>query len=86
MRFIRHNEDALRKESLAKKLLCKNDKTFWKEIKLMNNSNMSLPNVTDGISGSHDIVEICGNRVMRIYSIDQFRRNALHRLPTAVSG
>ena len=53
MRFIRSNEDALRKESLAKKLLCKNDKAFWKEIKLMNNSNLSLPNVVDGVTGSH---------------------------------
>ena len=30
MRFIRRNEDSLRKESLAKMLLCKNDKAFWK--------------------------------------------------------
>ena len=28
MRFIRRNENSLRKESLAKKLLCKNDKAF----------------------------------------------------------
>ena len=56
MRFIRSNEDALRKESLAKKLLCINDKAFWKEIKLMNNSNLSLPNVTDGVIGLHNIV------------------------------
>ena len=58
MRFIRRNEDALRKESLAQKLLCKNDKAFWKEIKLMNNSNMSLPNVVDGITGSNNIVNM----------------------------
>ena len=32
MRFIRCNEDALRKDSLAKQLLCKNDKAFWKEL------------------------------------------------------
>ena len=51
MRFIRSNEDALRKESLAKMLLCKNDKAFWKEIKLMNNCNLSLPNVVDGVTG-----------------------------------
>ena len=68
MRFIRRNEDALRKESLAKKLLCKNDKAFWKEIKLMNNSNLSLPNVVDGITGS-TILLICGNITMRIYLI-----------------
>ena len=58
MRFIRNNEDILRKESLAKKLLCKNDKVFWKEIKLMNNSNLSLPNVIDGVTGSHNIVNM----------------------------
>ena len=58
MRFIRRNEDALRKESLAKKLLCKNDKSFWKEIKLMNNSNLSLLNVVYGITGSNNIVSM----------------------------
>ena len=59
MRFIRRNENALRKESLAKKLLCKNDKAFWKEIKLMNNSrpNLSLPNVVDGITGSNNTIQ-----------------------------
>ena len=45
----------LRKESLAKKLLCKNYKVFWKEIKLKNNSNMALPNVIDGVTRSHNI-------------------------------
>ena len=39
-------------------LLCKNDKAFWKEIKLMNNSNLSLPNVVDGITGSNNIVNM----------------------------
>ena len=59
MRLIRNNEDILGKESLAKKLLCKNDKVFWKEIKLMNNSNLSLPNVIDdGVTGSHNIVNM----------------------------
>ena len=58
MRFIRKNEDALRKDSLAKKLLSKNDKQFWKEIRLMNNSKMSLPNVIDDVTGSDAIVEM----------------------------
>ena len=34
------------------KNLCKNGKVFWKEMKLMNNSNLSLPNVTDGVTVS----------------------------------
>ena len=58
MRFIRCNEDALRKDSLAKKLLCKNDKAFWKEIKLRNNSKLSLPNVIDGVTGSNNIANM----------------------------
>ena len=58
MRFIRNNENILRKESLAKKLLCKTDKVYWKEIKLMNNSNLSLPNVIDGVTGPHNIVNM----------------------------
>ena len=58
MGFIRRNEDALRKESLAKKLLCKKYEAFWKEIKLMNNSNMSLPNVVGGTTGSNSIVNV----------------------------
>ena len=55
LRFTRSNEDALRTESLAKELLCKNYKAFWIEIKLMNNSNLSLPNVIDGVTGSHNM-------------------------------
>ena len=54
MRFIRSHEDSLRKDSLAKKLLCKNAKEFWKEIKRMR-SKVSLPNVIDGVTGSDRI-------------------------------
>ena len=52
MRFIKNNEDTLKKDSLAGKLLSKNDKEFWKEIRVMNSSNMPLPNVIDGVTGS----------------------------------
>ena len=48
---------------LLKKLLCKNDKAFWKEIKLMNNSKLSLPNSIDGVTGSNNILT-CGNPTM----------------------
>ena len=49
MRFIKNNEDTLKKDSLARKLLSKTDKEFWKEIRVMNSSNMPLPNVIDGV-------------------------------------
>ena len=58
MRFIKNNEDTLKKDSLARKLLSKNDKEFWKEIRVMNSSNMPLPNVIDGVTGSGNIVDM----------------------------
>ena len=57
-RFIKNNEDTLKKDSLARKLLSKNDKEFWKEIRVMNSSNMPLPHVIDGVAGSVNIVDI----------------------------
>ena len=42
--------------SIAKHLLCKDDKGFWKEIKKINNGNqVSLANCIDGISGHDNI-------------------------------
>ena len=58
LRFIKNNEDTLKKVSLARKLLSKNDKEFWKEIRVMNSSNMPLPNVIDGVTGSVNIVDM----------------------------
>ena len=58
MMFTKCNVDAPRKNSLAKQLLCKNDKAFWKEIKLMNNSKLSLPNVIGGVTGSNNSVNM----------------------------
>ena len=58
MRFIKNNEDTLKKDSLARKLLSKNDKEFWKEIRVMNSSNMPLANVTDGVTGSVNSVDM----------------------------
>ena len=57
MRFIRSHEDSLRTDSLAKKLLCKNDQEIWKEINRMR-SKVSLPNVIDGVTGSDSIVNM----------------------------
>ena len=68
MRFIRSHEDSLRKDSLAKKLLCKNDKEFWKEIKRMR-SKVSLPNVIDGVTGSDSIVNMWRYHIIMIYLI-----------------
>ena len=69
MRFIRYNEDTLKKDSLARKLLSKNDKEFWKEIRLMNSSNIPLPNVIDGVTGSVNIVDMWKSHYNDLFNI-----------------
>ena len=58
IRYIKSNEQMLRKESLAKKLSDHDYNSFWKEIKLMNNCKTPLPTTIDGISGEANIAEL----------------------------
>ena len=56
----------MRKESLAKKLLCKVTRYFEKQkLIIINNCNLTLPNVVDGATVSNNIV-IRQNLIMRI--------------------
>ena len=56
LRFIKKNENMLRKEALAKKL-ADLPKAFWSEIKNMNNCKTPLPPSIEGVSGGEQIVE-----------------------------
>ena len=57
LRFIKNNENMLRKEALAKNLADLNPKAFWSEIKNMNNCKTPLPTSIEGVSGGVQIVE-----------------------------
>lgn len=58
IRYIKANENALSKESLANKMTQSDYKSFWKQIKLMNNSKTPLPTSIDGVSGGEAIAEL----------------------------
>ena len=58
LRFIKNNENMLRKEALSKNLADLNPKAFWSEIKNMNNFKTPLPTSIEGVSGGVQIVEI----------------------------
>ena len=47
LRFIKNNENMLRKEALAKNLADLNPKAFWSEIKNMNNCKTPLPHFSN---------------------------------------
>ena len=66
-RFIKRNENALRRDSLAKKLYDLDPKVFWKEVKAIKNSQTPLPAGIDGINGEENIAEM-----WRRYFLDIF--------------
>lgn len=69
LRFIKKNEDALRRDSLAKKLCDLNQDQFWKEIKLINNSHTPLPVTVEGVSGSDEIANMWRSHFQTIFNI-----------------
>lgn len=68
LRYISNHEEVLRRESLARKLLNKNPKEFWKEIKIMNNCNMSLPTNIEGVTGKKNIAELWRKHYFELFN------------------
>ena len=58
LRFIKINENILRREALAKKLAELNPEAFWREINIINNCNIPLPSSIEGVSGGKEIVDL----------------------------
>ena len=54
LRFIKNNENILRKEKLAEL----NPEAFWREIKTINNCNTPLPSSIEGVSGGKEIIDL----------------------------
>lgn len=58
VRFICKNEQAMRAESMAEKVMDNNTTEFWKEVKGLNKCSIHPPCTVDGISGVENIAEM----------------------------
>ena len=58
IRFIKRNENQLRREALAKKLGNSNKDEFWKEIQFLNKFNTLLPDTINNVIGAENILEL----------------------------
>ena len=59
MRYCKSNEDRLRADSLARKLLYKDDISFWKDIKKFNRTGGSvLASTIDNVTGDAEIAQL----------------------------
>ncbi len=54
---IRKNQQTMRADFLAEKLLSNNAADFWKEVRALNNSETSLTCTSEGISVADNIFE-----------------------------
>ena len=58
VRYVGKNEQAMRADSMAEKLLGNNVTGFWKEVRALNRSNTLLPCTVEGVSGTDNIAEL----------------------------
>ena len=58
VKYIKKNEDKLRKESMAKNLANKDTIEFWKDIAKSNNCKTPLPDQIDEAKGSDNIIKL----------------------------
>ena len=71
LRTVKHNDNVLRRESLANKLACSNPNTFWQEIRTMTSKITSLPSSIEGVSGKHAISELWKSHFGRLLNVIQ---------------
>ena len=58
VRFISRNEQAMRADSMASKMMSNNINYFWKEVRSLNNCKSSLPSTVEGVSGENNVAEL----------------------------
>ena len=58
IRFVKKSEDVIRRNSLARKFRDCTAKEFWKEIRKVNNSKVSLPQTIDNVCGAEGIADL----------------------------
>ena len=83
MRYIKRNENLLRKESLAKKLSDLKSNEFWNEIKSINNSKTPLPCSIDNANNPEEILNLWEKHFNNIFNcLDRVHFNNKYNLET----
>ena len=78
LRYTKSNQDRIIADNLANKLLCKNSKDFWKEIKKYNNNKSEIATTVNNVTGIHNITNMWQNHYKELLnscSIDNNSRN-----------
>ncbi len=58
VRYICKHEQVMRADLMAENLLCNNMNAFWKDVRSIHRSNVTLPCSIEGVSGAENIAEL----------------------------
>ena len=68
VKYVKQNQDSIKKENMANALLSNNKRDFWKEIKKINKNNNCLPNLIDDVTGNQDISNHFSSKYESLYN------------------
>ena len=86
IRFVKKNENILRKEAMAAKLAQHDYKSFWKEVKCISRSKTPLPNNINGVCGEVNIAEIWKNHYIELFNCVGGNNNSANQSVNCSSG
>lgn len=81
LRLCKINENNIRNRKLLDNLNDKNYKTFWAEVRKVNNHNLMSPSEIDGKSTDEDICQIFSEKYKLIFNRKQDLEKSTSRLP-----
>lgn len=80
IRYVKNNENNIKRDNMAHALLNNKTRDFWKEVKAVNNKDSSLPKLVDDVMGDENISDFFANKYESLYnsvSYDEADMNSL---------
>ena len=68
VRFVKRNQNNVKKESMATALLGNINRDFWKEVGKGTKNNAMLPNVVDEVTGGENIYKLFATKYNGLYN------------------
>ena len=68
IRYVKKNDDLLRKNSMAKSIAGNNSRDFWKEVHKVRTKHKASSDCMDNVNGEKNISELFANKYMLLYN------------------
>ena len=68
IRFVNKEKNRIKSNKMAQAIANNNDRDLWQEVKQLKQTNRSVPNVMDNVSGADDIISLFTNKFKNLYN------------------